>query len=129
MDKIYCPVRIHCRPFVNAANFEPTSWQARWEEFLTSHATCSLLIVDSRMRILKSVFSMIPVRTWVPVVSRQKTGLQLVDQIGQPIRDLFFWQETTWHSNICAICYCNQKGGNLNSYSCHALISRVLVLL
>ena len=23
MDKIYCPVWIHCRPFVNAANFEP----------------------------------------------------------------------------------------------------------
>ena len=23
MVKIYCPVRIHCRPFVNAANFEP----------------------------------------------------------------------------------------------------------
>lgn len=28
MVKIYCPVRIHCRPFVNAANFEKSQFLA-----------------------------------------------------------------------------------------------------
>ena len=48
MVKIYCPVRIHCRPFVNAANFEeqsraeeqePILGNGRWAEFLTSPTT------------------------------------------------------------------------------------------
>ena len=60
---------------------------------------------QQRHFVLKSVFSVIRVRTWVHVGSfpAKKTGFQWVDQIDQPIRGLFFWRETTWNHVLTRI--------------------------
>ena len=48
------------------------------------------LVKKGTNTLLKSDFSEIRVRTWVQVVSRQKTGLWLADLSGIPIGGLFF---------------------------------------
>ena len=77
---IYIPLQ---RPSVQNP-FESLFLNVQWVQTLEGHiAYCN--------RTIKSVFSEIRVRTWVQVVSRQKTGIWLVDQIGQPIIGIFFF--------------------------------------
>ena len=61
-----------------------------YKKKIYSEIYCAPLRCLQRGKVLKSVFSEIRVRTWIQVVSHQKTGLWLADLSGLPIRGLFF---------------------------------------
>ena len=65
---------------------------------------CKTVLSTSTYYLLKSVFSEIQSqRTWLQVVFSLKTGLQLVDLSGLPIKGLLFWWGN--HLNSCPDSY------------------------